>query len=71
MKRSIAALLILLALAGAAHAFGLGLGNRFGRLGLGIVAATPPPVSCPSPTAPNGQVDLSQCSNAFYVAVIF
>jgi hypothetical protein len=26
---------------------------------------------CASPTAPNGAVDLSQCSNAFYVAVIF
>lgn len=33
MKRIIAPLLILLALAGAAHAFGLGEGNRFGRLG--------------------------------------
>lgn len=35
MKRTLAALLILLALAGAAHAFGLGLGNRFGKLGAG------------------------------------
>lgn len=33
MTRSIAAALILLALAGTAHAFGLGLGNRFGKLG--------------------------------------
>lgn len=33
MTRSIAALLVLFALAGAAHAFGLGLGNRFGKLG--------------------------------------
>lgn len=33
MKRAIAAFLILLVLAGAAHAFGLGLGNRFGKLG--------------------------------------
>jgi hypothetical protein len=28
-------------------------------------------VGCASPTAPNGIVDLSQCSNAFYAAVIF
>ena len=27
--------------------------------------------SCPSPTAPNGVVDLSVCSNAYYVALIF
>jgi hypothetical protein len=26
---------------------------------------------CATPTAPNGTVDLSQCSNAYYVAVIF
>ena len=28
-------------------------------------------VGCASPTAPNGVVDLSQCSNAFYAAVVF
>lgn len=33
MRPFLASLLVLLALAGAAHAFGLGLGNRFGRLG--------------------------------------
>lgn len=33
MKQNLAAFVILLALAGAAHAFGLGLGNRFGKLG--------------------------------------
>ena len=45
MTRSLAAFLILLALAGAAHAFGLGLGNRFGKLGsFGAGVAAPPPV---------------------------
>lgn len=33
MKRHLIAFALLLALAGAAHAFGLGLGNRFGKLG--------------------------------------
>jgi hypothetical protein len=33
MKRPLAALFLLLALAGAAQAFGLGLGNRFSKLG--------------------------------------
>lgn len=45
MKRSIAALLMLLALSCAAHAFGLGLGNRFGKLGAnsgaGVVVPQP------------------------------
>jgi hypothetical protein len=56
----------------AAHAIGLGEGTRFGRLGAagkkGTAAVIP---SCASPTAPNGVVDLSQCSNAFYAATIF
>lgn len=45
MKNTVAALLMLLALAGAAHAFGLGLGNRFGKLGAasGGGTITPPP----------------------------
>jgi hypothetical protein len=55
----------------AAHAFGLGEGNRFGKLGAFGKGAVIVPVGCASPTAPNGQVDLSQCSNAFYAAVIF
>lgn len=71
MTRSLSALLILLALAGAAHGFGLGLGNRFGKLGsFGKGGSVTPPAGCASPTAPNGQIDLSQCSNAFYVAVV-
>jgi hypothetical protein len=44
MKRSLTAFLILLALAGAAQAFGLGLGNRFGRLGsFGAGSGSAPP----------------------------
>lgn len=44
MKRSIAAFLVLLALSCAAHAFGLGLGNRFGKLGsFGKSGAITPP----------------------------
>jgi len=42
--RPVAALVVLLALAGAAHALGLGLGNRFGKLGASpnIGSVTPP-----------------------------
>lgn len=53
----------------------IGLGAPFAQLslmgigGADLGAAAPP--ACASPTAPNGVVDLSQCSNAFYVAVIF
>lgn len=44
MTRSLAAFLLLLVLATAAHGFGLGLGNRFGRLGAigGGSGAVPP-----------------------------
>lgn len=46
MTRSLTALLILLALAGAAHGFGLGLGNRFGKLGsFGAGSGVTPPPS--------------------------
>lgn len=73
MNRPLMVVLLLAGSIAAAQAFGLGLGNRFGKLGSigpsGSVA--PPPPACVSPTAPNGVVDLSQCSNAFYVAVIF
>jgi hypothetical protein len=34
-------------------------------------SAVPVVASCASPNAPDGAVDLSKCSNAFYVAVIF
>lgn len=71
MTRSLIAVVALLALITAAHAFGLGLGNRFGRLGaMNGGTASVAPVGCASPTAPNGVVDLSQCSNSYYVAVI-
>lgn len=46
-----------------------GIGFTDGIFNPGTASA--PPVGCASPTAPNGVVDLSQCSNAFYVAVIF
>jgi hypothetical protein len=72
VRAALAVLLVLSSLA-AAHAFGIGKeGFLFGRLGASN-RGKPPVIaaSCPSPTAPNGAVDLSQCSNAFYVAVIF
>ena len=40
MKRVAIVAALLLALAGAAHGFGLGLGNRFGKLGAGSAAKT-------------------------------
>ena len=49
--------------------FNPGVG-RFGSDGINNFAV-PVVASCASPTAPNGVVDLSQCSNAFYAAVIF
>lgn len=65
-------ILALIALVSAASAFGLGEGNRFGKLGAISKGGTGvAPVGCASPTAPNGVVDLSQCSNAYYVALIF
>jgi hypothetical protein len=48
---------------------GIGFGFDGGISGKGNAVA--PPAGCASPTAPNGAVDLSQCSNAFYVAIIF
>lgn len=74
MARMIIPILILLLLAaGYAHAIGVGgEGRQFGRLGATAGKATVViPPSCASPTAPNGVIDLSQCSNAFYAAVIF
>lgn len=62
MSRIIAPVLILLALAGAAHAIGLGEGNRFGRLGAFKRATPPAPVVC-NPGGPTGQMDFSVCSN--------
>ena len=39
--------------------------------GIGTQGAATVIVGCASPTAPNGVLDLSQCSNASYAAVIF
>lgn len=71
--RGVIAILLLISSLVAAHAFGLGKeGKMFGRLGsLSNKKAAAVVPGCASPTAPNGVVDLSQCSNAFYVAVIF
>jgi hypothetical protein len=40
----------------------------FGGIGRNAKSTVVP--ACPSPTAPNGVVDLSLCSNAFYEVVI-
>jgi hypothetical protein len=46
MTRAFAVTLLMLALSGAAHGFGLGLGNRFGKLGASSGAGTiTPPVT--------------------------
>lgn len=76
MTRKFIPLLILLTLAcgiSAAYALGIGgLGTRFGKAGaIGKATAFIPPPSCGSPNAPDGVIDLSKCSNAFYAAVIF
>lgn len=45
--------------------------SQMSQTGAGVIAGGgAPPPGCASPTAPNGVVDLSQCSNAFYIAVI-
>lgn len=66
---------VLMALASAQPAFSFGfsqLGAHFGTLGAnGGAGSGVAPVGCASPTAPDGTVDLSQCSNAYYVALIF
>ena len=49
---------------------GVNVVDQINGIGFNGGTAAPPP-SCASPTAPNGVVDLSQCSNAFYVAIIF
>lgn len=71
-------LIILLALSATAAAHS----DIVGRIGKGIgftgrnavsggIGTGSAPIGCASPTAPNGVIDLSQCSNAFYAAVIF
>lgn len=63
---------MLLASICAAHAINFGReGIVFGKLGAAGKGGTAAVTGCASPDAPNGVVDLSKCSNAFYVAVIF
>jgi hypothetical protein len=62
MKRDLIALIILLALSGAAHAFGFGLGNRFGW----IVGSTASSGSGCSATA---LIFTTPC-NSMYVPII-
>lgn len=67
MRRFIAPLLVLLLLSAGvigAHAFGLGEGNRFGRLGFFKKpgGGGPPPVTCAS----TGVFDLSNVCNDIY-----
>lgn len=71
MKRIIAPVLLLLALAGAAHAFGLGEGNRFGQLGAfkKNAGSGPPPVCIPG--AATGEMDFSVCSNIAITAALW
>jgi hypothetical protein len=70
--RTAIAILVLVASVYSAHAFGMGkLGFIFGREGASNTKKAVVVASCPSPTAPNGVVDLSTCSNAYYVALIF
>ncbi len=74
MKRLIAPLLVLLALSAGvigAHAFGLGEGNRFGRLGaFKKNGGSGPPPAC-VPGGPTGQMDFSVCSNIAITAALW
>jgi hypothetical protein len=57
------AVLLLTASIAAAHAFGLGLGNRFGKLGaMGKGGGSAPPVSCAS----TGIFNLGNVCNDIY-----
>lgn len=78
--RALALLIAGLCLATGALAAGIS-GSTTPQIGGGIdlgmdggisspTAAAAPP-GCASPDAPDGAVDLSKCSNAFYLAVLF
>lgn len=72
MNRALIAVLLLLASVYAAHAINFGReGVVFGKLGAAGKGGTAPALGCAVPDAPDGVVDLSKCSNAFYIAVIF
>lgn len=63
--RTLIAIMALICGVYAANAFGLGEGNRFGKLGSiskGSGTPTPPPVGCPS----TGIFDLSNVCNDIY-----
>ena len=47
----------------------LNSGFTGGLANFGVAASAP--IGCASPTAPDGTMDLSECSNAFYAAVAF
>lgn len=64
------ALLLLIGTLAAAHAFGLGEGNRFGRLGAFKKATPSAPVVC-IPGAATGQMDFSVCSNIAITAALW
>ncbi len=70
MKTAIAILMLLGTLA-AAHAFSLGLGNRFGHLGsiAKVGPPTPPPVCIPGEAT--GEMDFSVCSNIAITAALW
>lgn len=70
MRAAIAILMLLGSLA-VAHAFSLGLGNRFGKLG--HIAKVGPPVPPPEciPGTATGEMDFSVCSNIAITAALW
>lgn len=69
--RALIVILTLIAVVSAAHAIGLGEGNRFGRLGaISGGGAVIPPSPC-VPGASTGEMDFSVCSNIAITAAVF
>lgn len=69
--RTAVALLMLVGMLAAAHAFGLGEGNRFGRLGfIAKNGGSGPPPAC-IPGAATGEMDFSVCSNIAITAALW
>lgn len=65
MTRTFIVGLALLATIAAAHAFGFGLGNRFGKMGsLGAGNGGSPPPAC------SNRLDFSQACNSQYLTVL-
>jgi hypothetical protein len=74
--RLILLILLLLSVASASAYEFTGIIGGGGVLGTGItgrigVTSGGGGGGCASPTAPDGVIDLSECSNAWYVAVVF